>query len=161
LQIQVGVISSFILSRNKYASGDLGLPLGFWLFACREHVDIKRAFCRFCYSVSDSTARNALMTLTNSSLEKLREQVRDATRRGETDWGKVLDKIQRYDRVFEHRLGWENILKVGTAGTAFKFDDCKPGAFDANDHIARIISQERQTMTTESVYTSIDLQHIH
>ncbi|KAJ7200101.1 hypothetical protein GGX14DRAFT_524890 [Mycena pura] len=32
--IQVGAISSFITSRNRYASGDLGLPLGLWLFAC-------------------------------------------------------------------------------------------------------------------------------
>ncbi|KAJ7688947.1 hypothetical protein B0H17DRAFT_937725, partial [Mycena rosella] len=31
--IQVGAISSFITSRNRYASGDLGLLLGLWLFA--------------------------------------------------------------------------------------------------------------------------------
>ncbi|KAJ7696918.1 hypothetical protein B0H14DRAFT_2650018, partial [Mycena olivaceomarginata] len=48
--IQVGAISSFILSRNQYASGELGLPLGLWLFACQAHVDIQRVFCRFGYS---------------------------------------------------------------------------------------------------------------
>ncbi|KAJ7470888.1 hypothetical protein FB451DRAFT_1135186 [Mycena latifolia] len=40
--IQVGAISSFIVSRNCYASGDLALPLGIWHFACKSHVDVKR-----------------------------------------------------------------------------------------------------------------------
>ncbi|KAJ7693162.1 hypothetical protein B0H17DRAFT_933197, partial [Mycena rosella] len=81
--IQVGAISSFITSRNQYASGDLGLPLGIWLFACQAHVDVERVFCRFGYSVSDSTARAALNTLTDASLNDLKKQVRDAIDRGE------------------------------------------------------------------------------
>ncbi|KAJ6568735.1 hypothetical protein B0H19DRAFT_878253, partial [Mycena capillaripes] len=68
--------------------------------------------------------------------------------------------VQQYATVYEHGLGRENQLKVGTACTAFKFDDCNPGAFNADDHIARVIKQEQQTMTTESVYRSIDWQHI-
>ncbi|KAJ6563964.1 hypothetical protein B0H19DRAFT_1285077 [Mycena capillaripes] len=157
--IQVGAISSFITSRNRYASGDLGLPLGLWFFACQAHIDIKRVFCRFGYSVSDSTARKALETLTDASLNDLKKQVRDATERGEVEWGKVSDNIQRYDKVYEHGLGKQNELKHGTACTAFRFDDCKPGAFNAADHIARILEQERQTMTTESIFTSIDWEH--
>ncbi|KAJ7824426.1 hypothetical protein B0H13DRAFT_1658521 [Mycena leptocephala] len=158
-QIQVGAISSFITSRNQYASGDLGLPLGLWLFACQAHIDIKRLLCRFGYSLSDSTARNALNTLTDSSLNDLKKQVRDATERGEVEWGKVSDNIQRYDKVYEHGLGKQNELKHGTACTAFRLDDCKPGAFNADDHIARIIKQERQKMTAESVLNRIDWEH--
>ncbi|KAF8193976.1 hypothetical protein K438DRAFT_2130586 [Mycena galopus ATCC 62051] len=157
--IQVGAINSFIVSRNQYASGELALPLGIWLFACQAHVDVKRVFCRFGFSVSDSTARNALNSMTESSLNKLREDVQDATEKGEVRWGKVLDNIQRYDRVFEHGLGWESQLKVGTACTAFRLDNCKPSAFNADDHVARVITQERQTMTTENVYSSIDWKH--
>ncbi|KAJ6528948.1 hypothetical protein B0H19DRAFT_902946, partial [Mycena capillaripes] len=55
--IQVGAIASFIISRNRYANGHLAMVLGVWLFACKAHVDIKRVFCRFGYSVSDTTAR--------------------------------------------------------------------------------------------------------
>ncbi|KAJ6505313.1 hypothetical protein C8R45DRAFT_894591 [Mycena sanguinolenta] len=157
--IQVGAISSFIVSRNQYASGELGLPLGIWLFACQAHVDVKRVFCHFGFSVSDSTGRNALNSMTESSLNKLRKDVEEATQQGEVRWGKVLDNIQRYDRVFEHGLGRESQLKVGTACTAFRLDHCKPGAFNADDHIARVIAQERQTMTTETVYSSIDWEH--
>jgi hypothetical protein len=100
LQIQVGAISSFITSRNRYASGDLALPLGLWLFACQAHTDIKRILCRFGYSVSDSTARHALNTLTESSLNDLQAKVRDATDRGEVEWGKVSDNVQRYDKRY-------------------------------------------------------------
>ncbi|KAJ7208822.1 hypothetical protein GGX14DRAFT_632643 [Mycena pura] len=158
--IQVGAISSFIASRNRYASGDLGLPLGLWLFACQAHVDVKRILCRFGYSVSESTARNALNSLTNASLGALQEQVRHATARGEVEYGKISDNVQRYERVFEHGLGKENVLKHGTACTAFGLDDCKPGAFHAADHIARVIKQERQNMTVESIYSSIDWEHM-
>jgi hypothetical protein len=160
LQIQVGAIGSFITSRNRYASGDLALPLGLWLFACKAHVDVKRVLCRFGYSVSDSTARNALNTLTDASLDALKEQVRDATERGETKFGKISDNIQRYERVFEHGLGRENEMKHGTACTVFGLDDCEPGAFHAADHIERIIKQERQSMNVENLLSSIDWEHM-
>ncbi|KAF8144094.1 hypothetical protein K438DRAFT_1910977 [Mycena galopus ATCC 62051] len=159
--IQVGAISSFIVCRNQYASGELAFALGIWLFASQAHVDIKRVFCRFGFSVSDSTARLALNSMTDSDAEKMQTKVRDATEQGEAEVGKVLDNIQRYDRVFEHGLGRESQLKVGTACTAFHLQNCKPGAFRADDHVVRVIAQERQTMTTESVYASIDWTHNH
>ncbi|KAF8145003.1 hypothetical protein K438DRAFT_1630871 [Mycena galopus ATCC 62051] len=159
--IQVGSISSFIVCRNQYASGDLALTLGIWLFACKAHVDIKRVFCRFGFSVSDSTAHHALNSMTDSDMDKLQTKVRDAMEEGEAEVGKVLDNIQRYDRVFEHGLGRVSQLKVGTACTAFHLQNCKPGAFRADDHVARVMAQERQTMTTESVYASIDWTHNH
>ncbi|KAJ7820033.1 hypothetical protein B0H13DRAFT_1921451 [Mycena leptocephala] len=58
---------------------------------------------------------------------------------------------------FRHR---ENQLKVGTACTAFFYDDYEPGAFDANDHVARVIKEDRKDMTSESVYSSINWSHI-
>ncbi|KAJ7939559.1 hypothetical protein B0H13DRAFT_2300240 [Mycena leptocephala] len=122
--IQVGAISSFITSRNQYASGDLGLPIGIWLFACQAHVDIKRVLCRLGYSVSDSTARNALNTLTDSSLNDLKS------------------KTTSNDMIACWSTGW-------------------PGAFNADDHVARVIKQERQTMTVESIFSSIDWQYNH
>ncbi|KAJ6511068.1 hypothetical protein C8R45DRAFT_1068877 [Mycena sanguinolenta] len=118
--IQVGAISSFIVSRNQYASGELGLPLGIWLFACQAHVDIKRVFCRFGFSVSDSTACNALNLMTESSLNKLRKDVEEVTQQGEVQWGKVLDNIQRYDRVFEHVLTG-NITTISPTSISFEF----------------------------------------
>ncbi|KAJ7721769.1 hypothetical protein B0H16DRAFT_1896326 [Mycena metata] len=159
-QIQVGAISSFITARNQYASGDLGLSIGLWLFATQAHIDVKRVMCRFGYSVSSSTAHRALNTLTDSGFDSLRSQVQDATRRTEVEWGKISDNIQRYDRVHEHGIGRENELKVGTACTAFRLDDCKPGAFRADDHIKRVIQNDRKDMTTESLMADINWDHI-
>ncbi|KAJ7696824.1 hypothetical protein B0H17DRAFT_1130828 [Mycena rosella] len=142
VMIQVSAIGSFITSRNRYTNSDLGLPLGLWLFAFQAHTDIKHILCRFGYSVSDSTARHTLNTLTESSLNDLKAKVRDAIDRGEAEWGKVSDNVQKYAKVHEHGLGLQNELKHGTACTAFCFDNCKPGAFNADDHIARVIKQD-------------------
>ncbi|KAJ7697092.1 hypothetical protein B0H16DRAFT_1350278 [Mycena metata] len=158
--IQVGAISSFITARNQYASGDLGLSIGLWLFATQAHIDVKRVMCRFGYSVSSSTAHRALNTLMDSGFDSLRSQVQDATRRTEVEWGKISDNIQRYDRVYEHGIGRENELKVGTACTAFRLDDCKPGAFRADDHIKRVIQNDCKNMTTESLMADINWDHI-
>ncbi|KAJ7775506.1 hypothetical protein B0H16DRAFT_1757012 [Mycena metata] len=158
--IQVGAISAFITARNQYASGDIGLPIGIWLFACQAHVDIKHILCRFGYSVSDSTARRTIRSMTLRSLRDLREKVCAATAREEVEYGKVSDNCQRYTLVCEHGIGRENELKVGTACTAFRLDDCAPGAFRADDHIRRVVAQERQRMTTEDVYKDINWVHI-
>ncbi|KAJ7751341.1 hypothetical protein B0H16DRAFT_1691293 [Mycena metata] len=158
--IQVAAISSFIVSRNQYVTGDLALPLGIWHFACKSHVDVKRVYSRFGSIVSDSTARKALNSMTASSLAALQDSVGDATARGEVEWGKILDNVQEYSPVYEHGLGRENQLKVGTACTAFCYDDCKPGAWRAADHIARIIGWDRKAMTVETINQSIDWTHI-
>ncbi|KAJ7729217.1 hypothetical protein B0H14DRAFT_3097944 [Mycena olivaceomarginata] len=159
--IQVGAISSFVLSRNRYASGDLALPLALWHFACKSHVDVKRVYCRFGSIVSDSTARNALNTMTDASFAALRDSVAEAAERGEAVWGKILDNCQQYSPVWEHGIGRDNQLKVGTACTAFRLYDCKPGTFNADDHIAHILQEERQNMTTDGLLDSIDWDHVN
>ncbi|KAJ7742234.1 hypothetical protein B0H16DRAFT_1728188 [Mycena metata] len=141
-------------------NGDIALPIGLWLFATQAHIDVKRVLCRFGYSVSGSTACRALNTMTDSDLHRLKSQVQDVTARGEVEWGKISDNIQRYDRVYEHGIGRESELKVGTACTAFRLDACKPGAFRADDHIKRVIQNDRKNMTTESVYQSINWNHV-
>ncbi|KAJ7708549.1 hypothetical protein B0H16DRAFT_1667975 [Mycena metata] len=159
--IQVAAIScSFIVSRNQYATGDLALPLAIWHFAVKSHVDVKRVYSRFGSIVSDPTARNAINSMTASSLAALQDSVHDATARSEVEWGKILDNVQEYSPVYEHGLGRENQLKVGTACTAFRYDDCKPGAWRAADHITRVIGWDRTKMTVESINQSIDWDHI-
>ncbi|KAJ7874602.1 hypothetical protein B0H13DRAFT_2669048 [Mycena leptocephala] len=71
------MISCLTLSRNRYASGYLALPLAVWLFATKAHVDEKRILSRFGFSVHDSTARACLDSLTDSSLAKMREDIQE------------------------------------------------------------------------------------
>ncbi|KAJ7343047.1 hypothetical protein DFH08DRAFT_703611 [Mycena albidolilacea] len=157
--IQVSAISSFILSRNQYVSSELRLPLRLWLFACQAHIDIKHVFCCFGYSVGDGVSCKALNSMTNSSMNHLQEKVWDVTEHGMADYGKVLDNIQHYDRVFEQGLSHESQLKVETACMAFCLENVKPSAMRVKDHIACIVAQGCQKMTTESLLASIDWTH--
>ncbi|KAF8952159.1 hypothetical protein BDZ97DRAFT_1768789 [Flammula alnicola] len=43
----VGAISSFILSRNRFANGDLAMALGVWHFTAKSHIDVKRVYSQF------------------------------------------------------------------------------------------------------------------
>ncbi|KAJ7687731.1 hypothetical protein B0H17DRAFT_1160422 [Mycena rosella] len=151
--VQVGVISALTLSRNRYATGYLALPLAVWQFACKTHVTEKRIFSRFGFTVHDTTARACLDSLTHSSMAKLRASVAEGIKNGTMYWQLVLDNVQEYWR--------EDILKVGTAATAILLEDCAPGAFNLQDHIDRVMLQERRQMTIDSLHASIDWQYIH
>ncbi|KAJ6628437.1 hypothetical protein B0H10DRAFT_1940606 [Mycena sp. CBHHK59/15] len=107
--IQVGALSSFVLSRNQYVNGYLALPLAVWQFACKSHVDKKRIFSRFGFMVHDTTAHACLDSSTDTSLAKLRASVAEGISVGEMRWQYVLDN--------------QDILKVGTAATAILLED--------------------------------------
>ncbi|KAJ7678723.1 hypothetical protein B0H17DRAFT_1206647 [Mycena rosella] len=121
--VQVGAISCLTLSRNRYASGYLALPLAVWQFACRTHIDEKRVFSRFGFTVHDTTARACLDSLTESSMSDLRASVAEGIVNGTMYWQLVLDNVQEYCRQRDHRLGREDVLKVGTAATAILLED--------------------------------------
>lgn len=159
-QVQVGAISSLILARNRYANGDLAIVLGVWHFAAKSHVDVKRVYSRLGNIVSDTTVRNALNSLTGSSLSALRAAVQDATARGETEWCLIIDNVQEYCPVYEGGIARESILKVGTAATAIRLDDCQPGAFDLQCHLLRLAKKERTKMTVERLWNDIDWLHL-
>ncbi|KAJ7602744.1 hypothetical protein DFH06DRAFT_1351097 [Mycena polygramma] len=158
--IQVGVISSLTLSRNRYASGYLALPLAVWQFACKAHVDEKRIMSRFGFTVHDKTARACLDSLTDSSLAKLRESVAEGIAAGTMRWQLVLDNVQQYCRQRDHRIGREDVLKIGTAATAILLEDCAPNAFDLQDHLDRVMRRERRELTIESLWDDIDWSFI-
>ncbi|KAJ6630001.1 hypothetical protein B0H10DRAFT_2208149 [Mycena sp. CBHHK59/15] len=139
--VQVGAISSFVLSRNRYASGYLVLPLAVW--HSREY------------------SPRLLGLLTDSSLEQLRRSVAEGIAAGTMGWQLVLDNVQQYCRQRDHRRRHQDVLKVGTAATAILLEDCAPRAFDLQDHLDRGMKQERLTFTTESLYADIDWGYIH
>ena len=99
--------------------------------------------------------------MTGSSLALLRDSIKDATERGETEWCLVLDNVQEYCPVYEGGIARQSILKVGTAGTAIRLDDCKPGAFDLQAHLTCVAEKKRTAMTVETLRTDIDWTHVH
>ncbi|KAJ7686003.1 hypothetical protein B0H17DRAFT_1204550 [Mycena rosella] len=159
--IQVAAIFSFIVSRNRYANGDLAMILGVWHFACKSHIDVKRVYCRLGGSVSDSTARDALVSITTtSSFADLCAKVQDAEKRKQREHRVLLDNVQQYCDVYEQGIGRQSQLKVGCAGTHVELQDCELGAFDAADYYARVAEQARKTLTVFSLYNDINWEHI-
>ncbi|KAF8193831.1 hypothetical protein K438DRAFT_1486980, partial [Mycena galopus ATCC 62051] len=69
--------------------------------------------------------------------------------------------VQQYCRQRDHRIGRQDVLKIGTAATAILLEDCLPGAFDLQDHLDRVMRRERRELTTKSLFQSIDWQYIH
>ncbi|KAJ7906434.1 hypothetical protein B0H13DRAFT_1880588 [Mycena leptocephala] len=153
---QVGAIASFILCRNRYANGDLAMALGIWLFACQAHVDVKRIFSRFGYSVSDTTAPS----MTGADMTALCIKIAEAARKGRRNICLLLDNVQEYCDVFEQGIGRQSQLKVGIAGTCVELDDCAPGAFDAKPYHDKVALQERKTLTTDDLFDDIDWSYI-
>ncbi|KIK02172.1 hypothetical protein K443DRAFT_6346 [Laccaria amethystina LaAM-08-1] len=64
-------------------------------------------------------------------------------------------------RVYSQFGNIPSVLKVGTAGTAIQLDDCKPGAFDLQSHLARVAEKKQTTMTVETLRADVDWTHVH
>ena len=149
-------MSAFVLSWNHFATGYLALNLGVWLFATKAHVDQKCIFSRFGFCVSDSTTRDLLNSLTDSSLQQLREQVAEGILRREPLFQIILDNVQQYSIKRERTLVHEDELIIGTAATAVLVEDCALGAFDLKNHLDRVVKKERLALTVQSLYNDID-----
>jgi len=137
------------------------MVLSIWHFAAKSHVDVKCVYSWFGNIVSDTTARKALDSMTGSSLAILQASVKAATEWGETEWCVLLDNVQEYCPVYEGGIAYQSILKVRTTATAICLDDCKPGAFDLQSHLACVAQKKRKTMTVETLRTDIDWAHVH
>ncbi|KAJ7878115.1 hypothetical protein B0H14DRAFT_2567380 [Mycena olivaceomarginata] len=141
---------------HPFANGHLAVILGVWLFACKAHIDVKRVFCQLGYSVSDTTSRNALNSMTVAGLGDLRTDITTATDEGNAHGCLLLDNVQEYCDVWEQGIGRTSMLKVGCAGTWVKLDDCAPGAFDAKPYYDKVALQERKTLTSDELFDDID-----
>jgi len=114
------------------------MALSVWHFAAKSHIDVKHVYSQFGNIVIDMTVCKALNSMTGSSLACLQDSVKNATEQEETKWCLVLDNVQEYCPVYEGGILCESVLKVGMAGTAIWLDDCKPGAFDLQSHLAHV-----------------------
>ncbi|KAF9005371.1 hypothetical protein BDZ89DRAFT_1145164 [Hymenopellis radicata] len=158
--IQVAAITSFVLSRHRFANGYLAVALGIWLFATRAHIDIKRALSRMGLSISDTTVRKALAAMSDAGRDKLRKSVAEHAERGELGWRIIMDNVQGYALVREPGHGKQSVLKVGTAATAVRLYDCPPDAFKLEPYLARVIENKRAELTTDKLLDSLNFVHI-
>ncbi|KAJ7622877.1 hypothetical protein B0H17DRAFT_1219140 [Mycena rosella] len=106
--IQVGAIGSFITSRNRYASGDLGLPLGLWLFACQAHTT--------------SSASSAALAIAVKP-ERPEGKGPHAIDRGEAEWGKRSQSIASNQLQALSTNAEQQIQNKGYQAGFFDFDE--------------------------------------
>ncbi|KAF9033045.1 hypothetical protein BDZ89DRAFT_1012477 [Hymenopellis radicata] len=159
--IQAAAICSFLISRNRFATGYMAMQMGIWHFACKSHIDIKRVYTRLGSSVSDHTARLALIALADSGRKEVRDTIaRVMEESGYIPYCRIFDNVQQYQRVYEHGSGRRNKMITGTAATAVLMSNVEPGAFDVQDHLDRVMANERRHLTVSSLYDDIDWQHL-
>ncbi|KIY66072.1 hypothetical protein CYLTODRAFT_412104 [Cylindrobasidium torrendii FP15055 ss-10] len=138
------------------------MPLGVWLFATKAHVDIKRMLSKMALAVHDTTARDALNSISRQSLLNLRANVGRALADTKPSpyCRKVLDNIQQHQPVHEHRLGAVSQLITGTAATAVILDDFSPGAFDLGRLQDEIFKNERRHLTVNALLRDLSTAHL-
>ncbi|KAE9386841.1 hypothetical protein BT96DRAFT_960505 [Gymnopus androsaceus JB14] len=150
--IQTSAIASFVLSGNQYANGYMAMHMGIWHTACGSHVDVKRAYSHLASSMHETTARCALETMADDSLENLWTEVKTGEKRYQVLYQYVLDNIQEFVQVWEGGVGLENPIGL---------EDCEPNAFDFVDCFMHILKNECAELTVEKLYQSISWIHIH
>ncbi|KAF9024016.1 hypothetical protein BDZ89DRAFT_936258, partial [Hymenopellis radicata] len=158
--IQVAAISSFVLSRNRYANGYLAMQLGIWLWACRAHIDIKRVLSRMGLGISDKTVRKALISMANLGQENLQKSMAEYAERGELGWSVVMDNVQSYALVRQFGHGKESTLICGTAATAVRLYDCPPDAFKLKPYLESLVENKRAALTTDKLLDDLHLPEL-
>jgi hypothetical protein len=128
---------------------------GIWLFAVKAPGTVFRVESRIGQSVAYQTVYQALR-----EMAKQKKQDLQAAMAAGRHFIVVSDNIQAYARQRDHRIGRENRMITGLAGTAVEMEDYDPQAFDMNDLIQRQKQQERKKLTTDLILADIDAQHL-
>lgn len=69
-----------------------------------------------------------------------------------------LDNVQEYAKVREHRIGRENVMKIGVASTAAVIWDYDPEAFSVKDREELLRKNKRMTLTVEGLLQMVDVE---
>ncbi|KAJ8090936.1 hypothetical protein PM082_024860 [Marasmius tenuissimus] len=158
--VQFAAISAFVSARNQYANGHFAAVAGIWHIACKSHIDVKRLYSRMGLSIHDTSAREALETLADDALRKLRDEVGFGFREGRVLLRWVLDNTQRFAEVYKGGAARKNTLICGTACTCIFLDDCDSNAFNLLDYLSRLLKNERANVKTLDLFKSINWSHI-
>ena len=71
-----------------------------------------------------------------------------------------FDNVQEQSRQYEQRIGRENTMHIGVAGTVAEVEDFIPSAADLDDRLVRIQQGHRKDLTVEKLLGMIDFDHL-
>ncbi|KAG5654261.1 hypothetical protein H0H81_005504 [Sphagnurus paluster] len=143
--VATSAVMALTASRSQYASL-YPLCRGIWLFAVKSHQSIFRVESRLGHSVAYSTVYDALKTMSDEQLIMLKELFDPESGRYAQF---VSDNVQAYALIRDPRIGRDNRMIKGLAGTVVEMENVVPGAFDLKELIRRQALQERKKLSTE------------
>ncbi|KAM5533546.1 hypothetical protein V8D89_012762 [Ganoderma adspersum] len=71
-----------------------------------------------------------------------------------------FDNVQEQSRQYEQRIGRENTMHIGVAGTVAEVEDFLPSAANLDDRLERIRLGLRKDLTVEKLLALIDFDHL-
>ncbi|THU87469.1 hypothetical protein K435DRAFT_681625 [Dendrothele bispora CBS 962.96] len=154
-------INSLVVGNNRNVNGYLSLPNAVHHFACQTHTDSKRIASRMGIACHDTTARRFITSMTSKAMKQMQLENIEAASRHTVSKCYILDNIQRHADVYEGGILRKSKMKVGCSATAIDLEGCPENAWDLEDHLDRIIKNERSSMTVDTLWGSIDWTHHH
>jgi hypothetical protein len=154
LKVVTNAIMSLTFGRSDRASL-YQLCRGLWMFATKTAKTVFRVESRIGQSVAYATVYAALGEMARQKQSELKAKVQAGIH-----YSIVSDNIQAYRKERDHRLGRENQLLTGLAGTAIQLQDFHPDAFNLQDFLERQARQERRTLTTDMILGDLDPTHL-
>ncbi|TFK77674.1 hypothetical protein K466DRAFT_619406, partial [Polyporus arcularius HHB13444] len=71
-----------------------------------------------------------------------------------------IDNVQQHHKQRERRVGRENAMRVGVAGTVAEAEDFVPAAADLDERLRRVAEGLRKDLSVEAVLDMIDFEHL-
>ncbi|KAF8965633.1 hypothetical protein BDZ97DRAFT_1658861 [Flammula alnicola] len=126
-----------------------------WMFATKTARTVFRVESRIGQSVAHSTVYKALSEMAKQKQSELKASVQAGK-----DKIVVSDNVQVYARKRDRRIGRENKMITGLAGTAIEMQDYHPDALNLQDILQRQARQERRTLTADTILNDLDPTHL-
>ncbi|PPQ95548.1 hypothetical protein CVT26_008573 [Gymnopilus dilepis] len=154
VKVVLNAVLALTFGRSNRASL-YALGRAVWMFAAKAPHTLYRVESRLGMSVAYTTVYRALATMS----QQKRRILRNAVASGK-NFIVVSDNIQVYARERERRIGKENRMITGLAGTAILMEDYDPAAFDLQDLMQRQKEQGRKNLTTKVILDDINTTHL-
>ncbi|KAG6835289.1 hypothetical protein H0H93_003080 [Arthromyces matolae] len=118
------------------------------------HHTIFRVESRLAQSVAYSTVYTTLSQMAEKAMEDLKASLASGV-----PFLTVGDNVQTYAVQRDHRIGKENKMIKGYAGTVVEMQDVEDNAFDLQELLSCQAKQERKTLSVDMILDDIDFDH--
>jgi hypothetical protein len=130
---------------------------GIWYFAVKAHQSVFRVESRLAQSVAYTSVYAALRAMAERTLADLKEAFHPDSGQSVSV---VSDNVQEFQKQQDHRIGRQNKMIKGLAGTVVEMEGVTPEAFDLKELVQRQALLERRQLNTEMIIQDTDWDHL-